>query len=74
MWSHLPHSRGLQTITDPSITISLPVKPISAAHHCLEGGREEGKEVGKCVCMCVCVQCMNVLVLSCEDSQHLSPS
>ena len=57
MWSHLPHSRGLQTITDPSITLSLPVKPISAAHHCLEGGRE-GKRlesVYACVCVCMCV-------------------
>ena len=34
-----------------------------------------------CVCVCVCVcgrlqltQCMNILVWSCEDSQHLSPS
>ena len=47
MWSHLPHSRGLQTITDPSITRSLPVKPISAAHHCLEGGRKSWGGRGK---------------------------
>ena len=71
MWSHLPHSRGLQTITDPSITLSLPVKPISAAHYCLERGRKSwggrGKYGGRkaerqgwkggevCVCVCVCV-------------------
>ena len=46
--SHLP---GLQAITDPSITLSLPVQPISAAHHCLEeereGGREGGREEGE---------------------------
>ena len=70
MWSHLPHSRGLQTITDPSITLSLSLSSrsllpttawreggrVGEAEGSMEGGRQRRRQVGKEEkCVCVCV-------------------